>query len=135
MKAHKKLQRHNGVWHGHHWIRDDKRLAIYLRDGLACAYCRTTAKPADACVEHVIPFEKGGSNHQSNLVTSCSRCNARKGELPLRRWASILAPVAPEVIVERVSKFTARQLRPYRIQAKKLVARYGTAARALDAIA
>jgi HNH endonuclease len=124
--------RSNGVWHGHHWIRDDKRLAIYLRDGLACAYCQTTALPADACVEHVYAFERGGSNHQSNLVTCCQRCNTRKGMKPLRRFARIVG--AEEVIVKRVAKFTSRQLRPYRIEAKKLIARYGTAARALSAI-
>jgi HNH endonuclease len=135
MKPNKKLQRANGVWHGHHWIRDDKRLAIWLRDGLACAYCRKTALPADACVEHVIPFEKGGSNHHSNLVTSCTRCNARKADMPLRRFARTLAPASPEVIVERIAKFTARQLRPYRNEAKKLVAQYGTASKALGAIA
>jgi len=128
-----KTVRHNGVWQGHHWIRDDKRLAIYLRDGLACVYCQKTAEPADACVEHVHAFERGGSNHHSNLVTACQRCNARKGMLPLRRFARRIG--GGDEIVARVARFTSRQLRPYRIEAKKLVARYGTAARALNAIA
>lgn len=26
-------------WQGMNWIRQDKRLAIYLRDGLACVWC------------------------------------------------------------------------------------------------
>lgn len=123
------------MWHGHHWIRDDKRLAIYLRDGLACAYCRTTAIPTGpnpACVEHVHAFERGGSNHHSNLVTACTKCNARKSDKLLRKFARI---IGDESIMERVAKFTSRQLRPYRIEAKKLIARYGTAARALEAIA
>jgi HNH endonuclease len=136
MKLHQTV-RANGVWQGHHWIRDDKRLAIWLRDGLKCVYCQSTAVPTDACVEHVHAFERGGSNHQSNLVTSCQRCNSRKGDLPLRRFARRIGGDVEgmDEIVARVARFTSRQLRPYRIKAKQLIARHGTAARALSAIA
>lgn len=57
------------------------RMRIYQRDGYLCSYCGLdmTDKVRARCLDHVVPYSKGGSNEDSNLVTSCKKCNAKKG--------------------------------------------------------
>lgn len=73
----------NGTWHGSNWIRRDKRLAIYLRDGFRCAYCNrnlANAKAKMRTLDHIIPVTRGGDNDETNLCTACKRCNDSKGD-------------------------------------------------------
>ena len=72
------------------WIRPEKRLAIYHRDGFRCVYCLRTAAFDEILLslDHVVRRCDGGSNEASNLVTSCLRCNSS-------RWKS--APPTEEV--------------------------------------
>lgn len=71
-------------WNGMHWIRDIKRLAIYLRDDFRCWHCGLDLRTLEpGCglrieLDHIIPHALGGSNHATNLITSCSKCNARR---------------------------------------------------------
>jgi hypothetical protein len=82
---------------GSHWIRDEKRRRIYERDGWRCVWCTAyvatsgqlagpldaRARAADlrlATLDHVLPRSRGGSNHESNLITCCSECNERRGD-------------------------------------------------------
>lgn len=73
-------------WQGMNWIRQEKRLAIYIRDNFICQHCQLnlqTIQPGDGLrieLDHLTPVSKGGSNHQSNLVTSCSKCNLERGD-------------------------------------------------------
>lgn len=65
---------------GMNWIRPAKRLAIYLRDGLACAWCGDSVENgAKLTLDHLVPYSKGGSHDAKNLVTSCARCNSARG--------------------------------------------------------
>ena len=65
---------------GMNWISQHKRLAIYLRDGLACCYCgHSVEEGAQLTLDHLKPYSKGGSNHETNLVTCCHKCNASRG--------------------------------------------------------
>lgn len=64
---------------GSHWIRPVKRLAIYLRDGLACVYCSSTIEETMLTLDHIIPYSQHGTNDASNLVTACGRCNKSRG--------------------------------------------------------
>jgi hypothetical protein len=74
------------------WITPKKRLAIYLRDGLACAYCCTSIEDgAKLTLDHLQPHSKGGSNNATNLVTCCHRCNSSRGN---RAWRGFAASVA-----------------------------------------
>jgi hypothetical protein len=76
---------------GSNWIRKDKRLAIYMRDGCACVYCGIGLEAgAELTLDHVLACELGGTNHQSNLVTACINCNSAKQDLPLADWFATL---------------------------------------------
>src|SRR5579864_3755109 len=77
---------------GMNWIRQEKRLAIYLRDGLACAWCGDTIENgARLTLDHLTPYSKGGSNQPANLVTSCSRCNSSRGTRSVKAFAVAVA--------------------------------------------
>ncbi len=77
---------------GMNWITKKKRLAIYLRDGLACTYCgRTVEDGARLSLDHLRPYSHGGSNQASNLVTCCGTCNSSRGN---RSWGGFAEKVA-----------------------------------------
>lgn len=77
---------------GMNWIRPEKRLAIYQRDGLACCYCGHSVEAgAKLTLDHLTPYSKGGSNEPTNLVTACFSCNSARGA---RSWTSFASSVA-----------------------------------------
>lgn len=57
------------------------RAKIYERDGYSCSYCKIDLRNSirSRCIDHVIPYAKGGKNTEKNLVTSCKQCNYKKG--------------------------------------------------------
>jgi hypothetical protein len=70
------------------WLRPAKRLAIYLRDGLACGYCGEAVEAgAKLTLDHLTPHSHGGSNDAPNLVTCCHRCNSARGNRDWREFA------------------------------------------------
>jgi hypothetical protein len=81
---------------GSHWIRDEKRHAIYERDGWTCWVCgcrvltdpmlRAGASGALATLDHVVPRLLGGTNDACNLVTCCGEHNAARGDKPAVEW-------------------------------------------------
>lgn len=78
--------------HGMHWIRSERRLAIYLRDGLACAYCGSAVEDGTRLtLDHLIPYSQGGTNDAANLVTACHKCNSSRGARDYRAFASAVA--------------------------------------------
>lgn len=73
---------------GRKWIRDDKRLAIYIRDGFACLWCgRGVEHDAQLTLDHYVCREKQGTNEASNLVTACHDCNSRRQNRTNYEWA------------------------------------------------
>lgn len=76
----------------------ERRLKIWKRDGYKCHYCGCAVFKArgdnqfnnTATVDHVIPRSKGGTNHASNLVTACRRCNNAKDDQIA--WDGSLSP-------------------------------------------
>jgi CRISPR/Cas system Type II protein with McrA/HNH and RuvC-like nuclease domain len=121
--------------HGMNWITQVKRLAIYLRDGLACAYCGEGIEQGAALtLDHVKPARRRGSNSERNLVTACSRCNMGKGKRPMEDFAHATAEylnhaVTADQIVGHVNSQTRRSL-PME-QARALIESRGSAAKAL----
>lgn len=91
-----------GNQYGSKWIREEKRLAIYIRDYWCCLYCGTNLKDSPASfrtIDHLIPRILGGSNHQANLATCCFACNRLKADRPLNRWyPEIMDQVKAQVI-------------------------------------
>jgi 5-methylcytosine-specific restriction endonuclease McrA len=49
---------------------------VFKRDKYTCKYCNQKGGILE--VDHIIPISKGGSNHLSNLTTSCRKCNRQK---------------------------------------------------------
>lgn len=116
---------------GSKWIGRDKRLAIYLRDGMACMFCgagvETLSRPLT--LDHLLACELGGSNEATNLVTCCLSCNSSKRDLLMADWLVVLRDrgVDTDGLPERISEHTSRSLKTYRTQAKALIARRANA--------
>jgi 5-methylcytosine-specific restriction endonuclease McrA len=100
------------------WIRNEKRLAINLRDRFTCVYCLRDlhgAAASDVTLDHVKAKADGGSNDASNLVTACRACNCARQDKPVSRFAS------PEAIAH-IRRNTRRSLVPYVKLAKAILA-------------
>lgn len=98
---------------GSGWIRKDKRLAIYLRDGCACAYCGLAVEDgAELTLDHVLACELGGTNEATNLVTACLSCNSAKRDLTIRAWFRVLRDrgVDTSAMSAFIRRATARKL-------------------------
>lgn len=55
---------------------------VFLRDGYQCMYCGVDLHKKECTLDHVIPTSHGGKNTWENATTSCSPCNANKGNNP-----------------------------------------------------
>jgi 5-methylcytosine-specific restriction endonuclease McrA len=70
-----------------HYIRITRRMDhvpfsranIYARDEHRCQYCGVEFPVGDLTFDHVVPVSQGGRKDWENIVTSCVRCNRRKG--------------------------------------------------------
>jgi 5-methylcytosine-specific restriction endonuclease McrA len=60
------------------------RRNVYARDNNTCQYCGKRFKTDKLNLDHVIPRSKGGKNTWENLVCSCHKCNAKKGDKTLK---------------------------------------------------
>ena len=55
------------------------RQNLFERDGFRCQYCNEIFQAKHLNLDHVIPRDRGGKTSWENVVTSCIRCNSRKG--------------------------------------------------------
>ena len=135
MKIIDRHSKSNGQGHGSHWLRPSKRLAIYLRDGLACCYCcEAVEDDVKLTLDHLVPHSKGGTNEASNLVTACLRCNAGRGARSWRVFAGRVAGylnggVTAEAIIGHILTTRRRKIDVH--AAKELIARRGSFAAAV----
>ena len=53
--------------------------ALFRRDQGTCLYCGGRFQDVQLSRDHVVPLSRGGHDVWKNVVTSCKRCNARKG--------------------------------------------------------
>jgi len=98
---------------GSKWIRPEKRLAIYHRDGFCCAYCGAGAEEGDyLTLDHIVPCEVGGTNHHHNLVTACGSCNSSKQDKSTRDWFQALRDrgIDTSKIGRRIRRLVAKDL-------------------------
>ena len=121
---------------GMNWIAQTTRLAIYLRDGLSCAYCGESVESgAKLTLDHIKPYSEGGSNAPTNLVTCCHRCNSSRGTRPIRQFAEGVAAylnhgATADEIVRHISNCRRRVLP--REEARKMIARRGSVAKVFE---
>lgn len=89
------------------WIRREKRVAIYIRDGFTCMYCGADlrdAPPHRMGLDHLVPQSNPRcTNHERNLVTACVTCNSARQDKPVAKFA---APGA----VKRIRRNVRRKL-------------------------
>lgn len=64
-----------------------RRFAVFARDDFTCRYCGENSGSVKLHVDHIIPVSAGGTNDESNLITSCQPCNAGKGATRLEKVA------------------------------------------------
>ena len=97
---------------GSKWIRPEKRLAIYARDGFACVYCSADEGEGLLTLDHVTPREVGGTHDADNLVTCCLCCNSQKQDLTMRAWFAVLRDrgIDTTKLAATVRKHTARAI-------------------------
>ena len=112
---------------GMNWCRPGTRLAIYLRDGMACAWCGATVEDgARLTLDHVRPHSAGGSNAPKNLVTACHRCNSSRGTRSVPAFAEAVASYlnhgADAAAIVRHVRACTRRLLP-REEARTLISR------------
>jgi len=130
--------RHEGKWQGMNWITQQKRLAIYLRDGAACCWCGATVEDGvKLSLDHIVPHSKKGTNDATNLITCCKRCNDSRGARSAKRFAHIIAAyldhgVKAENIIASIQK-KRYSILPLE-EAKKMIDRRGSAFKALQSI-
>ncbi len=121
-------------WNGMNWIRQEKRLAIYLRDGLACAYCGSSIDDGTRLsLDHVAG---DGGNCSWNLVTACMRCNDSKGDRPMATFAGACAEylgngITASEIIQHVLKCVHAPLDDLIETAKGLIEKRGSAAKVI----
>jgi len=112
---------------GMNWISKDKRLAIYLRDGMGCMYCGSTLEDGiTLTLDHLTPRSRGGDNEATNLITCCSKCNSVRGDRILIHFADTVAAyinhgVAAEMILAHIAICASRDLAPFRQMAKEIM--------------
>lgn len=86
------------------------RLEIYERDNYTCVYCKTKMNRFSdkLCLDHSNP---AGPTDKTNLVTSCIKCNTRKGILTAEAFLAKKQPPPPIAIryLEDLLRSTCRK--------------------------
>ena len=118
-----------------HWIGKRERLAIYMRDGMACVWCgKGVDDGAILSLDHVLPHSKGGLNISANLVTSCRHCNSMRGNRTMREFAKAVAEyrgIGFKTIAAHIKRCCRRDMTAMRQESDRLVSRQGGFRRAL----
>lgn len=124
-------------WQGMNWVRQTTRLAIYLRDGLACVYCGASVEDGvTLTLDHVKPVSRGGGNKPGNLVTCCHKCNCSRSNRSLAAFARAVATyVNHGVSAKQISSHVRASVRRAlpRQESRDMIARRGSVAKALRA--
>ena len=133
VKPASRKEKSNGQGQGMNWITQHKRLAIYLRDGLACAYCGASVEDGiKLTLDHIKPYSKGGTNEANNLVTCCDTCNSSRGARAVTTFAKAAAEyrgVDADCILKNIKNATRRALDV--AAAKAMIAERGSCAKAI----
>ena len=97
---------------------------LFARDGYRCQFCGRNQQELRhrECLtrDHLIPLSRGGTNTWTNVLTACSSCNTRKGNLlPDEAGMHPLhTPVEPHFVhlawaVRRLTRIQTRYIRTF----------------------
>ncbi len=64
-------------------LSDDEWVQTVTYFGGCCAYCGSALK---LTYDHFIPFSKGGSFTQDNIIPACGSCNSSKNNNDFKEW-------------------------------------------------
>lgn len=92
-------------------VSNEKRKAVYRRDGYRCALCDSTKYLQ---IHHYIHRSVGGSNSMHNLICLCSDCHALAHGTNLRDWQDITQEDVEQAIVEYLEDMYMEEWNPYR---------------------
>jgi 5-methylcytosine-specific restriction endonuclease McrA len=92
---------------------------VFLRDEYRCQYCLHHFHTRDLSIDHVVPRCKGGHLHWENAVTSCRKCNGRKGSLAVKDLRQVNMKLArePRVPTQFQLAAIAGRMMPARVHA------------------
>lgn len=57
---------------------------VFKRDEYTCRYCGKDDVPLT--IDHLVLWEKGGPTIEDNLVSSCKKCNKKRGNMEYKDW-------------------------------------------------
>ena len=57
---------------------------VYRRDEYTCRYCGATDRPLT--VDHIVLWEEMGPSIPLNLISSCKKCNNKRGNMQYEDW-------------------------------------------------
>lgn len=85
-------------------ISDAKRQRLHAETKGRCGYCGNKVPLEEMTVDHVTPASKGGTDDEANLLCSCRRCNAEKGDKALDGFKSAIVSGTLYAATDRASK-------------------------------
>ncbi len=85
----------NSNWYRLRWV-------ILNRDKFTCQYCGRRAPDVILQVDHKVSIANGGSDEESNLITSCSACNIGKSSESLGIPPSDMRPNHRDNTTQRI---------------------------------
>ncbi len=99
---------------GSNWCWSGTRKVIYVCGGHKCTWCGigTDIEGVVLSLDHIIPNAFGGSNHRSNLVTACVKCNSRRGDRLIPDWINYMK-ASNHYSSKEVSKAIVRLFKAY----------------------
>jgi len=90
---------------------------LFTRDNHYCKYC---GAEENLTRDHVVPLSRGGKDVWENVVTSCTKCNNRKGDrTPEEAGMRLNIVPKPPVKLELIRKKADRRLHKVRGKKKK----------------
>jgi len=60
--------------------------AAFLASDWTCPYCGTGIDPLHCSFDHVVPFDKGGTNRPEDILACCLTCQRSKGVKTLDQY-------------------------------------------------
>jgi len=77
---------------------------VLVRDNFQCQYCGCHLTTKNLSWDHVVPRVHGGKTTFLNIVSSCQKCNVKKGSRSLAECGMTLKkrPIAPKIVAGEI---------------------------------